>query len=61
MTGKLRAVPDAPKPAARPDLHDYEHLERQRIAAKDWAKLHVRADRSEPVYLLDRPKRGWRA
>jgi hypothetical protein len=37
----------------------YEHRERQRIASKDWAAVHVRGDRSAPLDFFLRPSRGW--
>jgi len=57
-TAKLRAVPAAPKEPA-PSLA-YEYEERQRMAAKDWAAIHVRGDRSPPLDFFNRIVRSWR-
>lgn len=54
---ELRIVdrPDQPEP----DM-TYEHELRRRIAARNWAAVHVRGDRAPPLYLPNRPTRGWR-
>lgn len=44
----LKLVEPAPKPEPLPSLA-YEHEQRQRIAATDWAALHIRGDRSAPI------------
>lgn len=31
------------------------------IASRDWTRVHVRGDRSAPVYLPERRLRTWRA
>jgi hypothetical protein len=56
---KFRVVGKPPQPAPPTD---YEWQERQRIARKDWAAIHVRGDRSAPVDLpgLYRVLRPWR-
>ena len=58
MSAKLKAVPapaDEPPPST-----DYEWQERQRIARKDWAAIHVRSDRSPALDFIRRVVRGWR-
>lgn len=53
---KLRVVTDEPPP----DL-SYEWRDRQRIAARNWATVHIQADRRAPVFIPDRPSwKGWR-
>jgi hypothetical protein len=43
----------------QPDV-SYEHRERQHIAERDWAGLHVAADRRSPLGFFDRVRRTWR-
>ena len=58
MTRALHAVPTLlPEPA--PDM-SYEWRDRQRIRAKDWARVHIAADRRAPIYMPDRVRRLWR-
>jgi hypothetical protein len=56
---RLRAVPAAPTIEPEPSLA-YEYEERRRIAAKDWAAIHVRGDRSRPLDFFQRVVRPWR-
>ena len=49
---KLSVVEDRPK-----DITALLHAE---IAARDWAAMHVAADKRGPVFLPDRVKRPWR-
>lgn len=47
----LRAVPSEPvKAPPAPDL-SYEWRDRQRIRSRDWAAVHIAADRRAPVAL----------
>lgn len=55
---RLRSV--KPTPAEPQPDTSYEHRERQRIAQRDWAALHVAADRRSPLGFLDRIRRTWR-
>lgn len=41
------------------ELIDIYAADKAKIAATDWAKVHVRGDRSEPIDLPDTRKRGW--
>jgi hypothetical protein len=34
---------------------------RAAIHKRDWAAVHIEADRRAPLFMLDRPKRTWRA
>lgn len=57
-TRKLHVVaPERHQP--QPDT-SYEHRERQHISARDWAALHVAADRRSPLGFFDRVRRTWR-
>lgn len=47
-------------PEDRPPSTDYEWQERQRIGARDWAAIHIAADRRAPIMLPDRIRRLWR-
>lgn len=52
-----------PKPALR--IVDAEPTDitlalRKDIEARDWARMHISADRSAPVFLPDRVRRPWR-
>jgi hypothetical protein len=52
---RLRVVADVPPP----DL-SYEWRDRQRIARKNWAAVHIQGDRRAPVFIPDRPSwKGW--
>lgn len=53
----LELAPEKPRPRA--DLHDYEAEQRRKIASINWAKVHVRGDRSAPIDLPER--RWWKA
>lgn len=53
MTAKLKLVRD------KREMIDIYAADKARIAATDWAKVHVRGDRSEPIDLPDTRKRGW--
>lgn len=55
---KLRSVAPA-APAPEPSLA-YEWQERQRIARKDWAAIHIHADRARPFDFVRRIARHWR-
>ena len=46
---------------AKPPAYIYAHEaeQRARIAAVDWAALHVRSDRRAPIALGDYHGRGW--
>lgn len=57
---KLRAVPDA-QPVPPAPSYDYEHQERQRIARKDWAAVHVRGDRNPVFDWWPTARSLWRA
>lgn len=48
---KLRIVEEAPA--------DVTALLRKDIEARDWSKVHIAADRREPVIIPDRIKRTW--
>lgn len=50
----LRVVKETHRPVV-----DIYATWREQIAGRDWEACHVRGDRSEAVYLPDRPKRGW--
>jgi hypothetical protein len=52
----LRVVPQEPSPT----LYDYESAQRRHILSRDWTRVHERSDRSEPIHILERPKRLWR-
>ena len=56
-TGKLRVVKSEPVARQLADL-SYEWKDRQRIRARNWAAVHIAADRREPVSLSIR--RFWR-
>jgi hypothetical protein len=57
MPANLRALPHpAEEPA--PDL-SYEHRDRAHILSRDWSRVHVQADRAEPLAFGDRVKRTW--
>ena len=63
MTRHLKVVPAPAKPPEqRTDMHDYEWQQRQRMNAKRWDRLHVKADNAPPFFMLWRPSwwRGWR-
>jgi hypothetical protein len=53
----LRVVAPADQP---PPSYAYEAEQRRRIAAKNWAAIHVRGDRSQPLPFFDRVLRTWR-
>ena len=55
---KLRAVP--PTPAEPAPSYAYEYRERARIAARDWAAIHVRGDHSVALTFIQRIVRPWR-
>lgn len=59
MSARLTVVASEPMQPA-PDM-SYEWRDRQRIAAKDWARIHTLADRRAPIFLPDNHKRTWRA
>jgi hypothetical protein len=55
---QLRAVaPSSEQPP--PDL-SYEWRERQRIAERDWASVHVAADRRPALPWFEQRRRTWR-
>jgi hypothetical protein len=58
MTARLAAVP-TPVEQPAPDL-SYEWQDRQRIAARDWARVHIAGDRAPVLAFLERVKRTWR-
>lgn len=41
-------------------LTAYESEQRRHIMSRDWSAVHVRADRSAPIFLPDTHKRTWR-
>lgn len=52
----LHIVTEADEPS-----YAYEGDERRRIAGKNWAAIHIRGDRSAPVYLPSvASRRTWR-
>ena len=51
---KLRIVAD------EPEVADIYTAWKAQISAIDWSRVHVRSDRSEPVELVEGPRRGWR-
>lgn len=60
MKPSLKVVTKTHRPVPLPSL-DYEWQERQRIASKDWSRLHIAGDKRTPLQLGDRLKRIWRA
>lgn len=60
MSAKLRSVPQAPVEVPEPDV-SYEWRDRQRIASRDWAKVHTTADRRPPLHWFERLRGTWRA
>jgi hypothetical protein len=59
MTARLAVVPQSAESQPEPDL-SYEYRERQFIASRDWAAVHVAADRRAPISLADGVRRWWR-
>lgn len=55
----LRPVPTQQGEPPAPDL-SYEWQERQRVARKDWAAIHVRGDRNPPLAWWPHTRRPWR-
>jgi hypothetical protein len=51
----VETVAEPPPP---PDM-SYEHRQRLHIASRDWAAVHVAADRRAPLHLPDQVKRLW--
>ena len=54
MKPKLKVVGEPSKVA---DIYTAWKAE---IASRDWSRVHVRSDRSEPVELVEGPRRVWR-
>jgi hypothetical protein len=52
----LKAVEAVSEPP--PNL-DYEHRQRAHILSRNWARVHVEADRREPLHFFDRITRTW--
>lgn len=48
----LKIIPREPSLEQEPNL-DYEWQERQRIRSRDWAAVHIAADKREPVVIAD--------
>lgn len=57
MTPKLALVEQADAPEQPTDITG---ALRRDIEARDWAKVHIAADRRAPVFLPDRVRRIWR-
>lgn len=53
----LHVVPAAEQPQPS---YEYEAQERRRIAAKNWAAIHIAGDRRAPLPFFERVKRIWR-
>lgn len=56
---RLEIEPGVYRLIPTPDL-SYEWRDRQRIMRRDWARVHVAADRREPLPFFDRIVRTWR-
>lgn len=56
----LRAVAAPDEQPADVQPADVTALLRAEIAARDWAAVHVRSDRSRPIELPERVRRLWR-
>jgi hypothetical protein len=56
---RLHSVPETPIAEPAPDM-SYEAAQRRHIASRDWAKVHVTADRRALISLADRIKGLWR-
>lgn len=59
---RLKAVPKVPVTPPPPDM-SYEWRDRQRVAAKDWSRVHIDGDRASrivnlPFFDLLRRRRG---
>jgi hypothetical protein len=52
LIAKVKGAPAKPE-----DLYAYEHEQRRKIAARDWARVHVAGDRREPLDWVSRPRR----
>lgn len=47
----LAFKPKPSVPVIPRDIHAYESEQRKHSAAKDWARLHIRGDKSPPINL----------
>jgi hypothetical protein len=54
MKAALKVVPTETPPL------DITLAMRAEIQARDWSRVQIEGDRSRPIVLGDRPKRGWR-
>jgi len=59
MAAHLHAVPDEPVETPA-EAYAYEAEQRRRIMARDWARVHIAADRRPALPFFDRIKRTWR-
>lgn len=61
---QLRIVTNTHRPVAieqsERDLYAYEHEQRRKIEARDWARVHTAGDKRDALDLQDRPRRWWR-